>query len=94
MEILHQDQSHFMGLRMHKIVDGVRVELTAEEVTALEAQRAKNKTESDLVQYKLERRSQYPGLAEQLDMIYWDKKNSTDLWKEAIDKVKSDNPKP
>ena len=83
-----------MGLKMHKIVDGVEVELTAEEVAEFEAQWAKNKTESDLVQYKLDRISQYPGLAEQLDMIYWDKKNSTDLWKEAIDKVKSDNPKP
>ena len=36
----------------------------------------------------------YPEVTDQLDMIYWDKKNSTDLWKEAIDKVKSDNPKP
>ena len=79
---------------MHKIVDGVEVELTAEEVAEFEAQWAKNKTESDLVQYKLDRMLQYPELAEQLDMIYWDKKNSTERWKEAIDKVKSDNPKP
>ena len=79
---------------MHKIVDGVEVELTAEEVAEFEAQWAKNKTESDLVQYKLDRMLQYPELVEQLDMIYWDKKNSTEKWKEAIDKVKSDNPKP
>tara|TARA_R100001594_G_scaffold39318_1_gene70886 strand:- start:15346 stop:15657 length:312 start_codon:yes stop_codon:yes gene_type:complete len=34
------------------------------------------------------------GLGEQLDMIYWDKKNGTKKWEEAIDKVKGDNPKP
>ena len=34
------------------------------------------------------------GLGEQLDMIYWDKKNSTKKWEEAIDKIKSDFPKP
>ena len=44
--------------------------------------------------YQLNRLKEYPSPGAQLDMIYWDKKNSTDLWKEAIDKVKSDNPKP
>jgi len=36
----------------------------------------------------------YPSLDSQLDQLYWDKKNSTNKWVEAIDKVKSDNPKP
>jgi hypothetical protein len=27
-------------------------------------------------------------------LIYWDKKNGTKKWEEAIDKVKADNPKP
>ena len=36
----------------------------------------------------------YPTLEQQLDMQYWDKKNGTNKWVEAIDKVKSDNPKP
>ena len=43
-------------------------------------------------QYKDNR--SYPSLTEQLDQIYWDKKNSTNKWVETIDKVKSDNPKP
>ena len=34
------------------------------------------------------------GIEEQLDQLYWDKKNGTNKWVEAIDKVKSDNPKP
>ena len=36
---------------------------------------------------------QYPPIEEQLDMLYWDKINSTDKWKEAIDKIKTDTPK-
>ena len=36
----------------------------------------------------------YPLILDQLDQLYWDKKNSTNKWVEAIDKVKSDNPKP
>jgi len=44
-------------------------------------------------QYKFKRRDQYPDLKEQLDLLYWDKKNGTNKWTEAIDKVKTDYPK-
>jgi hypothetical protein len=45
---------------------------------------------------KIEYRSkrEYPSIEEQLDQLYWDKKNGTNKWVETIDKVKSDNPKP
>ena len=36
----------------------------------------------------------YPSLQEQFDMQYWDAINGTSKWKDAIAKVKSDNPKP
>jgi len=35
----------------------------------------------------------YPSIQEQLDMQYWDNVNGTTTWKDAIAKVKSDNPK-
>ena len=35
----------------------------------------------------------YPSIGEQLDLQYWDKKNGTKKWEEAIDKVKADHPK-
>ena len=35
----------------------------------------------------------YGFIGEQLDMLYWDKKNGTDNWEKHIDKVKSDIPK-
>ena len=44
--------------------------------------------------YKSKRRESYDSIQEQLDQLYLDKKNGTNKWVEAIDKVKSDNPKP
>ena len=44
--------------------------------------------------YQRDRATAYDSITEQLDQLYWDKKNGTNKWVEAIDKVKSDNPKP
>jgi len=44
--------------------------------------------------YKSLRRTAYPSQEEQWDMQYWDQVNGTTTWKDAIAKVKSDNPKP
>jgi len=46
------------------------------------------------IKHKEVRRYKYPDMSEQLDLLYWDKKNGTNKWVEAVDKVKSDNPKP
>jgi len=48
---------------------------------------------SDPDQYKINRASAYPSIQEQLDMQYHDTVNGTTTWKDAIAKVKSDNPK-
>ena len=45
-------------------------------------------------EYKQNRENSYPSLQEQMDMQYWDSVNGTTTWKDAIGKVKSDNPKP
>ena len=44
--------------------------------------------------YKSKRREAFPSIQDQLDMQYWDKKNGTTTWVDAVAKVKSDNPKP
>ena len=49
-------------------------------------------TEYAKQEYKNKRR--YPSIQEQLDMQFWDKKNGTTTWVDAVAKVKSDNPKP
>ena len=44
--------------------------------------------------YQRDREPLYASIKDQLDQLYWDKKNGTNKRVEAIDKVKSDNPKP
>lgn len=43
--------------------------------------------------YTEKRRAKYPPIAEQLDMIYWDKVNGTNLWQEKIAEIKTKYPK-
>ena len=40
-----------------------------------------------------DRAEKYPRIQKQLDMQYWDQVNGTTTWKDAIAKVKADNPK-
>ena len=58
------------------------------EVKMLELQ-----VEYDAKQYQRDRASKYPELKEQLDLQYKDLLNGTTTWKDAVAKVKTDNPK-
>ena len=58
----------------------------------IEAKMTELQAEYDANQYQRDR--VYPSIQEQLDMQYWDKVNGTTTWKDAIAKVKLDNPKP
>jgi len=60
----------------------------------IEAKQAELQTEYDAAKYQRDRKTEYPSIADQLDMQYWDKKNGTTTWVDAVAKVKSDNPKP
>ena len=44
--------------------------------------------------YKDDRRIAYPNIGDQMDMQYHDLLDGTTTWKDAVAKVKSDNPKP
>jgi hypothetical protein len=59
----------------------------------IEAKMAELQAEYDANQYQRDRATAYPSIQEQLDMQYWDNVNGTTNWKDAIAKVKSDNPK-
>jgi hypothetical protein len=50
-------------------------------------------TEYNSKQYQRDRAVDYPSLADQLDMQYWDKINNTNNWEEAINAVKNKYPK-
>ena len=52
---------------------------------------AKQQSDFDAQQYSRDR--QYPSIGDQLDMQYHDELNGTTTWKDAVAKVKSDNPK-
>ena len=43
--------------------------------------------------YAQKRALEYPPITEQLDMIYWDKINNTNLWIDKINEIKSKYPK-
>lgn len=40
------------------------------------------------------REKEYPTISEQLDMLYWDKMNGTNIWMETIQNIKMKYPKP
>jgi len=88
----------------HKLIDGVRIDLTAEEITALNtADAIENKKMADARviydnnEYQRDRASEYPELKEQLDLLYKDmladKGDKTGEWFKAVKKIKDDNPK-
>jgi len=62
-------------------------------VNDIEAKQTELQAEYDAKQYQRDREVAYPTIQEQLDMQYWDNVNGTTTWKDAIAKVKSDNPK-
>ena len=78
----------------HKTINGIQVPLTAEEETARDAEETAAAAYKAANAYKSARRTAYPTVEEQMDMQYWDKKNGTTTWVDAITKVKTDNPKP
>jgi len=63
---------------------------TLAQLDAYEAQA--NKVER-INNIKSQRANNYPSLADQLDMQYWDKINGTNKWQQAINAVKQKYPK-
>ena len=57
----------------------------------IEAKQAELQTAYDAKQYQRDR--VYPSIGDQLDMQYKDLLNGTTTWKDAVAKVKTDNPK-
>jgi len=43
--------------------------------------------------YSEKRLAEYPSVGDQLDMIYWDKVNGTNLWQSKIAEIKAKYPK-
>ena len=69
-------------------------EITIPTEEQIQAKLTELQADFDYKQYQRDRASQYPSIQEQLDMQYHDAINGTTTWKDAIAKVKTDNPKP
>jgi len=67
--------------------DGITEEKINNEISRIEI-------EWIATQYQRDRAEQYSTWQEQMDMQYHDQLDGTTTWKDAIAKVKSDNPKP
>jgi len=81
----------------HHNINGNIVPFTAEEEAQRDAEEAAfAEAQANIIPtpaYVSQRKSAYPSIGEQLDMQYWDKVNGTTTWKDAVAKVKADNPK-
>ena len=89
MSLRHGKQYTWSGTNYADIV-GTDIPTESEinaELTRLNTEYTNNK-------YQRDREISYPSIQEQLDLQYWDQVNGTTKWKEAIAKVKADNPKP
>ena len=60
---------------------------------AIQTKLAELHTEYDAQEYARNRATAFPSIGDQLDMQYHDQLDGTTTWKDAIAKVKSDNPK-
>ena len=77
-----------------KQVDGVRVELTAEEDAARDAEEAAVALYQAANGYKTERTASYASIGDQLDMQYHDLVDGTTTWRDHVRKVKLEIAKP
>lgn len=85
-------------MALKKVVNGVEIECTPEEEQEIrnewESNRLKQLEDEALYGYKYKRKSEYPSIEDQLDMLYKDQVDGTTKWKEEIARVKNLYPKP
>ena len=88
-EVKLQDDSDGRGAYI-KQWNAAEPQPTEAELSAVEA----DADASDALIETLEaRRISYKNVGDQLDMMYWDQANGTNIWFDHISKVKADNPK-
>ena len=71
-----------------------RLEFTDSDYAQAITDLANSKFDQQENGYKTARQEAYGSIADQLDMIYWDGKNTTTTFQDHIDAVKAAHPKP
>lgn len=79
---------------LKKQVNNEVMEFTEDDYAQAKIDLGNQKWNDQQFGYVLARQEAYPSIGDQLDMQYHDAVNGTTTWKDAIAKVKSDNPKP
>ena len=79
---------------MNKFKNGKKIIMTQEELEVRQIRETEALSEQQNSLYVELRQSEYPVIGDQLDMQYWDKINSTTVWKDTIQAVKEKYPKP
>ena len=79
---------------LYKQVNNERLEFDDADYAQAKTDLGNQKWNDQQFGYISARQAAYPSTGDQLDMQYWDSVNGTTTWKDAIAKVKSDNPKP
>jgi len=59
----------------------------------IQAKQAELKADFDSKQYQRDRQPEYPDIGDQLDMLFWDKKNGTTEWEDSVQVIKDKYPK-
>ena len=76
------------------VLEWLDIEQTQPTDAEIETEIARLQADYDAKQYARDRADAYPSIQEQLDMQYWDSVNGTTTWKDAIEAVKTEHPKP
>jgi hypothetical protein len=79
---------------LKKSVNGVVSEFSDADYAQAKIDLGNAKWDEQQFGYISARQEAYASIPDQLDQLYWDEVNGTTTWKDAIAKVKSDNPKP
>lgn len=77
----------------YKLFNGERIALSDDESNQMNADVKKTNAERDARAWLDGRLADYPPIAEQLDMQYWDSINGTSLWADLITEIKAKYPK-
>tara|TARA_R100000655_G_scaffold14862_2_gene33336 strand:- start:3167 stop:3469 length:303 start_codon:yes stop_codon:yes gene_type:complete len=79
---------------LYKQVNNDRLEFSDADYDQAKVDLGNSKWKEQQYGYISARQAAYASIPDQLDQQYWDAVNGTTTWKDAIAKVKSDNPKP
>ena len=81
-------------MSMTRSVNGRTIEMSAQEDAEIRAEWAANKAIALANAYKADRAAAHLPIQDQLDMLYWDKANGTELWRDYVAEIKTRIPKP